>query len=104
MVRLSSLLVAVASLSFPPSTASAQGVTCDPASLNGDSYRLTTEAQALNVTRPRTDWWDGFDASLGHAPGRAGRPERGRPHHRRARAGPRSAQPSSPIRSSRGNW
>lgn len=64
MVRLSSLLVAVATLLFPSSVATAQGVTCDPASLNGDSYRLTTDAQALNVTRPRTDWWDGFDASL----------------------------------------
>jgi hypothetical protein len=64
MVRLSSLVVVLAALLFPPSTAGAQGVTCDPASLNGDSYRLTTVAQALNVTRPRTDWWDGFDATL----------------------------------------
>jgi hypothetical protein len=64
MLRLSSLLVALASVTFPASAAVAQGLTCDPASLNGDSYRLTTEAQALNVTRPRTDWWDGFDATL----------------------------------------
>ncbi len=39
-------------------------VTCDPEYLNRDSYRLATDAQALNVTRPRTDWWDGFDATL----------------------------------------
>ena len=32
--------------------------------MNRDSYRLSTDAQALNVTRPRTSWWDGFDASL----------------------------------------
>lgn len=65
MVRLSSLPVVLAVLVFAPPDASAQGVTCDAVSLNGDSYRLTTEAQALNVTRPRTDWWDGFDATLG---------------------------------------
>lgn len=64
MLRLSSLLVVLASAVFPGSAAAAQGLTCDPASLNGDSYRLSTDAQALNVTRPRTDWWDGFDASL----------------------------------------
>jgi hypothetical protein len=38
--------------------------TCDPRELNNESYRLATDAQAMNVTRPRTDWWDGFDASL----------------------------------------
>lgn len=65
MLRLSSWLVALASLTCTAPAVIAQGLTCDPASLNGDSYRLTTDAQALNVTRPRTDWWDGFDASLG---------------------------------------
>lgn len=64
MLRLSSLLVVIAASAFPASAAVAQGLTCNPASLNGDSYRLTTDAQALNVTRPRTDWWDGFDATL----------------------------------------
>lgn len=64
MLRLSSLLIAAVAAAFPASVAVAQGLTCDPASLNGDSYRLTTDAQALNVTRPRTDWWDGFDATL----------------------------------------
>ncbi|MGE0360478.1 MAG: hypothetical protein AB7H93_09120 [Vicinamibacterales bacterium] len=64
MLRLSFAAVVLASLGFSASAAAAQGLTCDPASLNGDSYRLTTDAQALNVTRPRTDWWDGFDATL----------------------------------------
>jgi hypothetical protein len=64
MVRLSSLVIAAASVICAASTASAQALTCDPASLDQDSYRLATDAQALNVTRPRTDWWDGFDASL----------------------------------------
>lgn len=34
--------------------------TCDAARLDPESYRLTTEAQALNVTRPRYRWWDAF--------------------------------------------
>lgn len=46
------------------SPAVAQTTTCDPEFLNRESYRLATDAQALNVTRPRTSWWDGFDASL----------------------------------------
>jgi hypothetical protein len=44
---------------------SAKGdLTCDASRLSRESYRLSTDAQALNVTRPRTNWWDGFDASL----------------------------------------
>ena len=43
---------------------SAKADTCDAEFLNRESYRLSTDAQALNVTRPRTTWWDGFDASL----------------------------------------
>ncbi len=35
-------------------------LTCDPARLDPESYRLTTEAQALNVARPRYRWWDAF--------------------------------------------
>jgi hypothetical protein len=46
------------------SPAVAQDTTCDPRELNRESYRLSTDAQAMNVTRPRTNWWDGFDASL----------------------------------------
>jgi hypothetical protein len=39
-------------------------LTCDASLIKRESYRLATDAQALNVTRPRTNWWDGFDASL----------------------------------------
>lgn len=46
------------------SVAEAQTTTCDPEHLNRESYRLSTDAQALNVTRPRNQWWDGFDVSL----------------------------------------
>ena len=35
-------------------------VTCDEASVKPGSYRLTTEAQALNVLRPREPWWEPF--------------------------------------------
>jgi len=34
--------------------------TCDPSRIDPVSYRLVTEAQALNVTRPRDEWWDAF--------------------------------------------
>lgn len=64
MVRLSSVPVVLAVLLSSPPVAGAQSFTCDPELLNRESYRLATDAQALNVTRPRTDWWDGFDASL----------------------------------------
>ncbi|HEX6161881.1 MAG TPA: hypothetical protein VFZ31_00850 [Vicinamibacterales bacterium] len=62
MLRLSPALVVFTLLLSSP--AAAQPLTCDPAQLKRESYRLSTDAQALNVTRPRTDWWDGFDASL----------------------------------------
>ena len=63
MVRLSPALVVFTLLLFSPAMAQ-DSYTCDPAQLNRESYRLTTDAQAMNVTRPRTNWWDGFDASL----------------------------------------
>jgi hypothetical protein len=73
MVRLSPALVVFTLLLSSPADAQpaeaqsatvAQAVTCDPEHLNRESYRLSTDAQALNVTRPRNQWWDGFDASL----------------------------------------
>ena len=39
----------------------AQTATCDVASINPESYRLTTEAQALNVTKPPSRWWDNYN-------------------------------------------
>lgn len=62
MLRLSPALVVFTLLLSSPAVA--QTTTCDSASIKRDSYRLSTDAQAMNVTRPRTDWWDGFDASL----------------------------------------
>lgn len=34
--------------------------TCDPAGIDPQSYKLTTEAQALNVLRPREPWWEPY--------------------------------------------
>jgi hypothetical protein len=39
---------------------SAASATCDAAQINPDSYRLTTEAQALNILRPREPWWEKY--------------------------------------------
>lgn len=64
MVRLSSAPVVLVVVLSSPVVAAAQSDTCDPEFINRESYRLSTDAQALNVTRPRTGWWDGFDASL----------------------------------------
>jgi hypothetical protein len=64
MVRLSPALVVFVALLSSPAVARAQSFTCDPEFLNRESYRLSTDAQALNVTRPRTDWWDAFDLGL----------------------------------------
>ena len=65
MTRLSPALVVFTVLLSSPPVASAQKMTCAAESIKRESYRLSTDAQALNVTRPRTNWWDGFDASLG---------------------------------------
>jgi hypothetical protein len=64
MRRLSPAAVVFTFLLSSPANAAAQTYTCDAAALNRESYRLSTDAQAMNVTRPRTNWWDGFDASL----------------------------------------
>ena len=54
-------LAAVAAvLAFPAVSVSA-ALTCDPAQIVPESYRLTTRAQALNLLEPRYSWWDGFD-------------------------------------------
>jgi hypothetical protein len=34
---------------------------CDPSHVEPQSWRLVTRGQALNVLRPRHDWWDSFD-------------------------------------------
>ncbi|HVL66270.1 MAG TPA: hypothetical protein VM364_03285 [Vicinamibacterales bacterium] len=34
--------------------------TCDPAAIDADSYKLTTEAQSYNALRPREPWWERY--------------------------------------------
>jgi hypothetical protein len=36
-------------------------LTCDAGAIKPESYRLTTEAQALNITTPPYRWWDKYD-------------------------------------------
>lgn len=43
-----------------PPPAPIGSATCDPAQINPDSYRLTTEAQAWNIIRPREPWWEAY--------------------------------------------
>ena len=64
MRNLSPALVVCTVLLSSPAVAQSSS-TCDAGQIKRESYRLSTDAQALNVTRPRTTWWDGFDASLG---------------------------------------
>jgi len=60
-------LVAAAVLPGPPVAAlqdpapAADSATCDETRIDKDSYRLTTEAQAMNVLRPREPWWEPYD-------------------------------------------
>ena len=64
MRNLSPALVVCTVLLSSPAVAQSSSM-CDAGQIKRESYRLSTDAQALNVTRPRTTWWDGFDASLG---------------------------------------
>ena len=40
--------------------AHAAGSTCAESEIDPESYKLTTEAQALNVLRPREPWWEPY--------------------------------------------
>jgi hypothetical protein len=49
-------------LAVSPAHAQQSGsATCDASALDARSYALTTEAQALNVLRPREPWWERFE-------------------------------------------
>ena len=60
------LVIALAAAAAPIRGASAQEprttmpATCDAAAIDPESYRLTTEAQALNMLRPREPWWEPY--------------------------------------------
>ena len=44
----------------PQSSTPSATATCETAAINPDSYRLTTEAQAMNALRPREPWWEPY--------------------------------------------
>jgi hypothetical protein len=54
-------LIATAPLQDPAPVAPPATTTCDAVSISPDSYRLTIEAQALNLTKPSYRWWDNYD-------------------------------------------
>lgn len=62
LAAFASLAVAVpVAASFSVTSLPQSSLTCDPAALKPESYRLTVEAQALNLTKPRFRWWDNYD-------------------------------------------
>jgi hypothetical protein len=44
----------------PEPSQSSAAVACDEAAIHAESYRLTTEAQAMNALRPREAWWQPY--------------------------------------------
>ena len=63
-MRLVILAVACCFVALPPRAAAQSGASqsaaCGPDGIDPASYRLTTEAQALNVWRPREPWWEPY--------------------------------------------
>jgi hypothetical protein len=60
------LVAAVAALAAfqdpaPAPAPPAEAATCDAALIKPESYRLTVEAQALNLTKAHHRWWDNYD-------------------------------------------
>jgi hypothetical protein len=51
------LVLSAALACLTPFDAAAQDLTCDPAALDAESYRLTVEETARNVTAPRSSRW-----------------------------------------------
>lgn len=57
-------------LSARQQPATSRSATCDESAINAESYRLTIEAQALNVLRPREPWWEPY--GIWNRPGEIG--------------------------------
>lgn len=60
-VVLAAALVASAAFQDPPPAKRVEPLTCDPSAIAQESYRLTVEAQALNITKPYYRWWDNYN-------------------------------------------
>jgi hypothetical protein len=54
-------ITASAAFQDPAPARTNQPLTCDAAAIKPESYRLTVEAQALNLTKPYHRWWDNYD-------------------------------------------
>jgi hypothetical protein len=63
---LAAAVAASAALQDPRTPRPSEPGTCAAASIAPDSYRLTVEAQAFNLTTPYHRWWDNYD--LGQRP------------------------------------
>lgn len=69
MHRVGMFLVALVAAAVLPGSAGARqdpapssdAATCDETLIDKDSHQLTTEAQAMNVLRPREPWWEPYD-------------------------------------------
>ena len=66
MRRIGLFLIGISALSPTPPAAARQAssspssATCEAGEINTVSYRLTTEAQAMNVLRPPEPWWEPY--------------------------------------------
>ena len=54
-------LLASAALQDPAPARPSVPLTCDAGAIKPESYKLTVEAQALNITKPYYRWWDNYD-------------------------------------------
>ena len=58
---LAACLTCTAAGLIPAFAQSRERATCDQGAIKPDSYRLTAEAAALNVTKPTSRWWQNYD-------------------------------------------
>ena len=60
-LAIATALMLSAAVQDPAPVKNTAPLTCDPSAIAKESYRLTVEAQALNVTKPYYRWWDNYD-------------------------------------------
>jgi len=61
LVIAAALVASAAAFQDPAPAPANQPLTCDAGAIKTESYRLTVEAQALNLTTPSHRWWDNYD-------------------------------------------
>jgi len=65
-LAIAAALVASAAFQDPAPARPNEPLTCNASAIKPESYRLTVEAQALNITKPYYRWWDNYD--IGKSP------------------------------------